>query len=68
MAIEQPVDHSADLAHLEAGQTVCDIGCGYDATACRPSAGRGAQVTSLTISTVLHARQCGNEGVVGQLF
>lgn len=39
------------LLELSAGQQVCDIGCGYGATAAHLAAHRGVSVTGLTISS-----------------
>ena len=48
-AVLQLVDLVADEAEIAAGVRVCDVGCGYGATA-RVLAGRGAYVTGITIS------------------
>ena len=48
-AVLQLVDLVAEEAEIASGIRVCDIGCGYGATA-RVLAGRGAQVTGMTIS------------------
>ncbi|CAN5512628.1 methyltransferase domain-containing protein [soil metagenome] len=44
----------AEEAHVVAGTRVCDIGCGYGATA-RVLGARGADVTGITISPTQHA-------------
>ncbi len=44
------VDHVAALAGIRAGDAVCDIGCGYGATARRLASHYGARVTALTIT------------------
>ena len=48
-AVLQLVDRVADEAQIGAGSRVCDIGCGYGATA-RLLANRGARVTGITVS------------------
>lgn len=48
-AVRQLVDAVAAEAQITAGVRVCDIGCGYGATA-RALAVRGAKVTGITIS------------------
>ncbi len=48
-AVEQLIEVVAKKAHAGAGVRVCDIGCGYGATA-RFLADRGAEVTAITIS------------------
>ena len=48
-AVLQLVDLVAEQAEITAGTRVCDIGCGYGATA-RVLAGRGARVTGITVS------------------
>ena len=45
----------ADEAALIPGERVCDIGCGYGATARMLAEERGAQVTAITISPAQHA-------------
>lgn len=53
----------AELARIEAGDTVCDIGSGYGGTARELAARYGAQVTGLTVSPVQyrHAKKL-NDG------
>ena len=55
-------EHVADAARVTAGDRVCDVGCGYGATA-RLLAGRGAQVTGLTLSAAQAAAAPATEGV-----
>lgn len=43
-------DRVAELARIEPGEAVCDIGCGYGATARRLASHYGAQVTAMTIT------------------
>jgi tocopherol O-methyltransferase len=52
MAVEALVDRLAERLALRPGQQVCDIGCGYGATALRLSQRHGTYVTALTISSV----------------
>ena len=47
-AVEQLAELVAENAQIGPGVRVCDIGCGYGATA-RLMAARGAEVTALTI-------------------
>lgn len=65
-AAENLVQMVAQAGHIKEGQTVCDIGCGYGATAKILAERYGASVTGLTISDVqLHyARQ--NKTVEGR--
>jgi tocopherol O-methyltransferase len=53
-AVLQLVDLVASELEIAAGVTVCDIGCGYGATA-RVLAGRGAEITGITISAQQYA-------------
>ena len=46
----QLVRHVAGLAQIKRGARVCDIGCGYGATARMLAADYGAQVTGVTVS------------------
>jgi tocopherol O-methyltransferase len=48
------VDHVADLAEIGPGTEVCDVGCGYGATARMLAATRGARVTGVTVSAAQH--------------
>ena len=50
------VDLVAERLALETGQAVCDIGCGYGATAQALAEGHGVAVTGITLSTVQYAR------------
>ncbi len=62
-AVEQLAALVAARAEVAAGTRVCDIGCGYGATA-RFLAARGARVTAMTISPAQHAvakRELGGE-------
>ena len=49
-AVLQLVDAVAAAAEMKGGRRVCDVGCGYGATA-RVLAERGADVTGITISS-----------------
>ena len=53
-AVRQMAELVADQAAISPGGRVCDIGCGYGATA-RLLAERGAEVAALTISPAQHA-------------
>lgn len=53
-AVRQLAELVADQAGIRVGDRVCDIGCGYGATA-RLLAERGAEVTALTISPAQQA-------------
>ncbi len=55
-AADALVDHLASRLGLEAGQSLCDIGCGYGATARRLARLHGVRVTGLTVSPVQAAR------------
>src|SRR5205823_13396749 len=48
-AVEQLVELVAAEAHIQRGESVCDIGSGYGASARYIAAKCGAQVTALTI-------------------
>jgi tocopherol O-methyltransferase len=50
-ATEALIDLVADRLDLAPGLELCDIGCGYGATAERLAAGHGASVTGFTISS-----------------
>jgi tocopherol O-methyltransferase len=52
LAVVALVDLIADRLGVEPGHRVCDIGCGYGATAQRLAEAYGAHVTGLTISPV----------------
>jgi len=54
-AIRQHVAMIATEAGVEPGHAVCDIGCGYGATARMIAAEYGANVTAVTISPAQHA-------------
>ena len=49
-AVEALADLVADRLDAAAGQHVCDIGCGYGATAARLAERRGLRVTGVTLS------------------
>lgn len=49
-AVEQLVDFLAQELQLQPGQTVCDIGCGYGASARLINSKYGAKVTGVTLS------------------
>ena len=49
-AVEALADLVADRLGAAAGQRVCDIGCGYGATAARLAERRGLRVTGVTLS------------------
>jgi tocopherol O-methyltransferase len=55
-AADALVDLVADRLDLQPGQAVCDIGCGYGATARRLAERLGAHVTGVTVSAVQAAR------------
>ncbi len=57
-AVEQLVETVAHHARLGAGHAVCDVGCGYGATARLLSERYDAQVTALTLSEAQHAYAC----------
>ncbi|TVP58464.1 MAG: methyltransferase domain-containing protein [Gemmatimonadales bacterium] len=50
VATERLVDRVADLGEIGAGTEVCDVGCGYGATARKLAVERGARVRALTLS------------------
>jgi tocopherol O-methyltransferase len=54
-AVRQLVDLVAREARIGPGMHVCDIGCGYGATARMLAAESGAQVTAITVSPAQHA-------------
>ena len=54
-AVRQLVELVAREARIARGQRVCDIGCGYGATARMLAAEFGADVTAITISPAQHA-------------
>ena len=55
-AARQLVSVVADEARVTPGSDVCDVGCGYGATARMLAADPGARVTALTISPAQHAQ------------
>lgn len=58
LAVAQLVNLVADCAQITRGTRVCDIGCGYGATARLLARQNGAVVTAVTISRVQHAYAC----------
>lgn len=60
-AVLNLVHHLAQALHLKAGEAVCDIGCGYGATARVLAADYGVRVTGFTISEAQwrHAQSTG---------
>ncbi len=57
-AVRQMVELVAQEAAVERGSSVCDIGCGYGATARMLADEWGATVTAITISPAQHAVAC----------
>lgn len=59
VAAARLVERIAALAALEPGHHVCDVGCGYGATARQLARERGVQVTAITLSgaQLAHARR-----------
>jgi tocopherol O-methyltransferase len=57
----------ADLLDLAPGHTVCDIGCGYGATAQVLADTHDVAVTGVTLSTVQHARAASRVAARGAL-
>lgn len=57
-AVIQLVEHVAERAQIRAGSVVCDVGCGYGATARWMAHRLGATVTGITITPrqIEHAR------------
>ena len=53
-AVRQLVHHVAREAQIAHGTRVCDIGCGYGATARMLAAEFGAEVTAITVSSAQH--------------
>lgn len=53
-AVEALVDLVADRLEPRAGERLCDIGCGYGATAARLSGRYGVHVTGFTVSAEQH--------------
>jgi tocopherol O-methyltransferase len=63
-AVRLLVRRVADRAGIHSNQSVCDVGCGYGATARLLAHERGANVTGLTVSSVQHqhaVRAAGND-------
>ncbi|WP_048885102.1 class I SAM-dependent methyltransferase [Aurantiacibacter atlanticus] len=63
-AVEALVDLVGERMEPEAGQHLCDIGCGYGATAERLAASYDVEVTGLTISNEQYARAAQRTGSV----
>jgi tocopherol O-methyltransferase len=61
-ATRRLVEVVAEQARIVAGSAVCDIGCGYGATARLLARERDARVTALTISPAQHAYALGVDG------
>jgi tocopherol O-methyltransferase len=55
-AVRLLVRRVADRAGIQEGHLVCDVGCGYGATARMLADERGARVTGYTLSAVQHAQ------------
>lgn len=68
-AVEQLVDFLAQELRLQAGQNVCDIGCGYGASARLINREYGASVTGVTLSQaqLSHGREQIEPGAAVQL-
>lgn len=66
-AMEALVDLVAERLQMQAGQRVCDIGCGYGATAQRLAERHGLDVTGVTVSTAQAARGQGRVPARGSL-
>jgi tocopherol O-methyltransferase len=58
LAVAQLVNLVADCAQITRGARVCDIGCGYGATARLLARQKGAVVTAVTISRVQYDYAC----------
>jgi tocopherol O-methyltransferase len=65
--MEALIDLVADRLDLRPGQAVCDIGCGYGATAERLAERHGLHVTGVTISAVQAARGAARAPTRGSL-
>lgn len=61
-AVEALVAHLAERLDLQPGQHVCDVGCGYGATAEWLSRRHGVHVTGVTISSAQFKRAQSREG------
>lgn len=55
-AVEELVHHLARRLHLKAGMDICDVGCGYGATAEFLAKHYGVQATGVTLSQVQRDR------------
>jgi tocopherol O-methyltransferase len=60
-AVETLIAHLADRLALTPGQQICDVGCGYGASAEWLAAHHGAHVTGITLSTAQLRRAKGRE-------
>ena len=58
LAVRQLVDRVAEHAHIAPGEAVCDVGCGYGATARQLATDYHATVTALTLSPAQHRYAC----------
>lgn len=70
-AVRQLVDHVVREASIGPGSAVCDVGCGYGATARQLAAEHGAEVTAITVSAHQHRyaqAQASTEGSVTYLL
>jgi tocopherol O-methyltransferase len=70
-AVRALADRVADAAAIGRGDSVCDVGCGYGATARHLRRTRGARVTGITLSALQHREAqrlgAGLDGVVVRL-
>lgn len=58
VAVRQLVERVAARAHLSPGDAVCDVGCGYGATARQLASDYDATVTALTLSPAQYRYAC----------
>lgn len=58
VAVRQLVECVVEYANLSPGDAVCDVGCGYGATARQLANEYGAVVTALTLSLAQHRYAC----------
>jgi len=68
-AAEALIDYLADRLNLEPGQRLCDVGCGYGATALRLAARYGVHVSGVTLSPVQtkHAQDRASDNAMVQI-